>query len=470
MFETIEQEPFWPGEVVEALANQLRGLDLRSDRIDRERARAESVSTIQSEEQLRFDLRGAPWCWARPNAYRHPMRHIEWLLKRDTDVRHAYITSSGVSHIFSCFEREQFCGYRCMQMIVSALIDFARAGSRTTSRRQRFKTIPDFNGYNVQGEPVYRPLTTCDKCQGLFYDCTCGHKTDARKIRQALRCEDVYVSSEFRRWIHQDASKFPTITDIQARIHQAWSENIRQECHLSTGGVFGTRRWVGAIEAQALFRSLQLKCQLHKFPGRRCQESRVDSNAWEKMLEKVIDYFCENDAFSFTSSTKPRIKKVEKPPLYLQIPGHALLVVGIELRQPNGSSEISSASRRTTSIQKKLREGIRWVKNMKGATQNKPPSILSASSDDSGIANSDEWSLLVLDPGSNGTDYQTRHLRRARRLQANLDASHSTARRDKYRRKLSTEAKRLLMSFRKNGSRTEVLDSELADLNNKIAT
>ena len=54
-------------------------------------------------------------------------------------------------------------------------------------------------------------------------------------------------------------SKIPSILQLQDMIEQAWDMGFRTVGRIETGGIRGTRKYIGTPEAQALFESLSIR-------------------------------------------------------------------------------------------------------------------------------------------------------------------------------------------------------------------
>ena len=52
--------------------------------------------------------------------------------------------------------------------------------------------------------------------------------------------------------------EIPTIFDIQEMIETAWDHGINAQGRAETGGIRGTRKYIGTPEAIAMFRLLQI--------------------------------------------------------------------------------------------------------------------------------------------------------------------------------------------------------------------
>ncbi|KAI5461052.1 peptidase family C78-domain-containing protein [Mariannaea sp. PMI_226] len=119
-------------------------------------------------------------------------------------------------------------------------------------------------------------------------------------------------------------STFPSIFDIQDLIENAWDMGFNSQGRIETGGVKGTRKYIGTPEAQAVFLSLAIPCSVQAF------KDQQHNNARAALFEAIEQYFQ-----SGVVDVEARIHLTSLPPLYLQHPRHSLTVVGLE-RQMNG--------------------------------------------------------------------------------------------------------------------------------------
>ncbi|KAK8017609.1 hypothetical protein PG993_013935 [Apiospora rasikravindrae] len=122
--------------------------------------------------------------------------------------------------------------------------------------------------------------------------------------------------------------KLPSIFKIQDWIERAWDLGINSQGRIETGGVKGTRKYIGTPEAQAMFLSLDMAVEAQGFKD---QQPIV---AERKLLEHVQAYFESGD---FDPARKVRTTSL--PPIYFQHRGHSLTIVGLEKRS-NGSAEL----------------------------------------------------------------------------------------------------------------------------------
>ncbi|EEH10531.1 DUF1671 domain-containing protein [Histoplasma capsulatum G186AR] len=63
----------------------------------------------------------------------------------------------------------------------------------------------------------------------------------------------------------QFPGRLPTILRLQDLIEQAWDLGFNSNAQIETGGIKGTRKYIGTSEAQALFLSLGVKCEAGAF-------------------------------------------------------------------------------------------------------------------------------------------------------------------------------------------------------------
>ncbi|KAJ6127491.1 hypothetical protein N7523_003103 [Penicillium sp. IBT 18751x] len=121
----------------------------------------------------------------------------------------------------------------------------------------------------------------------------------------------------------------PTILEIQDMIEQAWDMGFNSTGRTETGGIKGTRKFIGTPEAQALFMSLSIHCD-----GSSLAESK-DMRACDALYMDVAAYFrsvCSLDA-------PEKVFKTDLPPIYFQHQGHSMTIVGFEIRD-NGSANL----------------------------------------------------------------------------------------------------------------------------------
>ncbi|KAF4983083.1 hypothetical protein FZEAL_1430 [Fusarium zealandicum] len=112
---------------------------------------------------------------------------------------------------------------------------------------------------------------------------------------------------------------FPSIFQIQDLIENAWDMGINTQGRVETGGVKGTRKYIGTPEAQAVFLSLGITCSVQAFKDKERGRSKTH------LLEAIEQYFQAG-----VTNVEDRIHLTGLPPVYLQHPGHSLTIVGYE--------------------------------------------------------------------------------------------------------------------------------------------
>ncbi|KAK8067142.1 hypothetical protein PG997_013889 [Apiospora hydei] len=122
--------------------------------------------------------------------------------------------------------------------------------------------------------------------------------------------------------------KLPSIFRIQDWIERAWDLGINSQGRIETGGVKGTRKYIGTPEAQAMFLSLDMAVEAQGFKD---QQPII---AERKLLEHVQAYFEAGDI-----DPARKVRTTSLPPIYFQHRGHSLTIVGLEKRS-NGSAEL----------------------------------------------------------------------------------------------------------------------------------
>ncbi|KAI5280598.1 hypothetical protein KEM52_004089, partial [Ascosphaera acerosa] len=114
--------------------------------------------------------------------------------------------------------------------------------------------------------------------------------------------------------------RLPTIIELQDMIEEAWDAGFNTIGREDTGGIRGTRKYIGTSEAQALFES----------KGFRCQAQAIFSKGWtlaySNLLSRIWEYFLAPGAHI----TESKVITTQSAPVYLQHDGHSMTIVGIE--------------------------------------------------------------------------------------------------------------------------------------------
>ncbi|KAF6824530.1 peptidase family c78 [Colletotrichum plurivorum] len=122
--------------------------------------------------------------------------------------------------------------------------------------------------------------------------------------------------------------RLPSIFEIQECIERAWDMGINAQGRIETGGIKGTRKYIGTPEAQALFVSLAIPCTAQGFKD----PERGKSEA--KLMMAIEQYFQQG-----LRGPPPKVTCTSLPPIYFQHAGHSLTIVGFE-RQKHGPSNL----------------------------------------------------------------------------------------------------------------------------------
>jgi hypothetical protein len=120
----------------------------------------------------------------------------------------------------------------------------------------------------------------------------------------------------------------PGILTLQNHIEAAWDNGISEISRLEIGQLKGTRKWIGASEVIAMYAQLGITCECYCFA-----DSKDGKWAHENLLDRVEIYFGQGQA------PQDRINRTLLPPIYLQIPGHSITIVGLE-RMVDGSRNL----------------------------------------------------------------------------------------------------------------------------------
>ncbi|EHL01694.1 putative Zinc finger with UFM1-specific peptidase domain protein [Glarea lozoyensis 74030] len=133
--------------------------------------------------------------------------------------------------------------------------------------------------------------------------------------------------------------KIPSIFEIQDHIEMAWDLGINVQGRDETGGIRGTRKYIGTSEAQAMFCKLGIACDAQGFKPKRL---RKDSPSGTPKPQKAHDLlFAHIEAYFTAGCTDydPKIRCTTLPPIYFQHPGHSLTIIGIQ-RATDGAKSL----------------------------------------------------------------------------------------------------------------------------------
>jgi len=252
------------------------------------------ISTIGANGQL---VKGVQ---QHANRTRNVVPLLGSLVEADTDVKEAWLCSDTVQYIYKLKGEGSFCGYRNMQMMLSYV-----ASSNT----------------------------------GLSLPSPHGH------ISGRTQCCKEFIDVDA-------ANGIPDVLHLQDLIETAWDHGFNPGGRIETGGLIGTRKYIGTPEAYALFQFLRLKSWSDEISQSETKPSQLESNrsiaAYTRLFQKVEDYFkdppdgctqgikkqtssADTAATSNQSLSGPKVHHTQLPPIYLQAPGHSVTVVGLEI-------------------------------------------------------------------------------------------------------------------------------------------
>ncbi|KAJ5263746.1 hypothetical protein N7478_011351 [Penicillium angulare] len=119
----------------------------------------------------------------------------------------------------------------------------------------------------------------------------------------------------------------PTILELQDKIERAWDMGFNSTGRTETGGIRGTRKFIGTPEA--LFKSLEIPCEASSL-------SESDKyRAYDSLYMEVATYFRQNNSLE----DERRVFVTDLPPIYFQHQGHSMTIIGFEIRD-NGTANL----------------------------------------------------------------------------------------------------------------------------------
>jgi len=125
--------------------------------------------------------------------------------------------------------------------------------------------------------------------------------------------------------IARDGSLLPNVIEIQTTIEQAWDNGICAYGRIESGGLRGTRKWIGTHDAVAYFTQIGVTTQASSF-----KEEDDGSPAVLSLLDFIEAYFLSGADEAKVKGTS-HITKLA--PVYFQRAGHSMTIVGLERRE-----------------------------------------------------------------------------------------------------------------------------------------
>ncbi|KAI0459755.1 peptidase family C78-domain-containing protein [Xylaria acuta] len=126
----------------------------------------------------------------------------------------------------------------------------------------------------------------------------------------------------------QLSNRIPSIFRIQEYIENAWDMGINASGRIETGGIRGTRKYIGTPEAQAMFVGLKISCEVEGFKS-------PEHGAAEAALFASVQQYFERAPVD----KRDKVRCTNLPPIYFQHRGHSLTIVGLE-RRASGSLKL----------------------------------------------------------------------------------------------------------------------------------
>lgn len=140
-----------------------------------------------------------------------------------------------------------------------------------------------------------------------------------------------YIQAVYPRGSHPFEGRIPTILKLQDYIEAGWDRGINSSARAETGGIKGTRKYIGTSEAQTFFTTVGIRCRarpFHKTDGRQTQFT---------LLTHIEEYFKSGSPSS--SDTYEKVTITSKAPIYLQHSGHSMTIIGLE-KWTDGTSSL----------------------------------------------------------------------------------------------------------------------------------
>ncbi|KAI9714768.1 MAG: hypothetical protein M1820_000057 [Bogoriella megaspora] len=119
----------------------------------------------------------------------------------------------------------------------------------------------------------------------------------------------------------QFAGRIPGILQLQGLIERAWNHGFGTIAGYETGGIQGTRKWIGSAETSGFLRSLGMG--ISKITS---LKDDLVWTAWDRLVFLVESYFRQGVTGPYKKTQKTLL-----PPLHLVRRGHVMVVIGLEI-------------------------------------------------------------------------------------------------------------------------------------------
>lgn len=166
------------------------------------------------------------------------------------------------------------------------------------------------------------------RCDGNF----CGY-WNIQMMLSYLYSQEQGLSSSSRNTRNR---LIPNILDIQDDIERAWDAGICSYGRVETGGIRGTRKWIGTHEALAYFTQVGVEVEALSF--RQDEGDSASQPGVLALLDHIEAYFM--GAMESPQTRHHRTSHITPlPPIYFQRFGHSTTIVGLE-RKANGERNL----------------------------------------------------------------------------------------------------------------------------------
>ncbi|PBP20510.1 hypothetical protein BUE80_DR008631 [Diplocarpon rosae] len=200
-------------------------------------------------------------------------------------------------------------------------------------KMQRVRTCPNMTAGIV---PVLEQLVDQDAEVEYAYFCDPAVKHISKLRREGgfcgyrniqMMCS--YILGAESQGYEVFENKIPTIFQIQEYIENAWDIGINSAGRIETGGIRGTRKYIGTPDAQAMFCSLGIACDAQGLKTR-----PTSRPAYELLFRAVENYFLDG-----CTDYGPKVRCTSLPSIYFQHPGHSMTIIGFE-KMKDGTKNI----------------------------------------------------------------------------------------------------------------------------------
>ncbi|KAF2423315.1 DUF1671-domain-containing protein [Tothia fuscella] len=201
--------------------------------------------------------------------------------------------------------------------------------SKVISRSGGVVTREEVQGETIGVLPVLRRLIEYDPYVRIAYLCHptvkqigkdkyeggfCGYRSIQMQVSYLQGCKAPGCE--------HFPGRTPSIFELQDQIETAWDNKIHWHSRSQIGVLKYTRKWIGTLEAHAIYQNLGIPCQVQQFSDTERQY------AHEQLLDYVEEYFAN---VALMDGRKVQLSL--KPPIYFQRPGHSMVIVGLEKMQ-----------------------------------------------------------------------------------------------------------------------------------------